>query len=171
MKKHLLILLALLVPIAAWAASGVGKIPMTMLECTHTTTPSNPASGKARVYCKNDGKIYTLSSAGTEEQLQAGSSGTVAVSVKTADYTLTNSDDVLLFNCTTECTLSLHAVASATIKPYRVKNIGVGNLILDANGTETFERSDLTVELPPGGLPSSGFTIIPDTGGSSWSIF
>lgn len=39
------------------------------------STPSNPASGDKKFYAKNDGKIYTLSSAGVETEVGAGAGG------------------------------------------------------------------------------------------------
>lgn len=96
----------------------------------------------------------------------------LSVSVKTANYTLTNSDDVILVNGSSPITISLHAVSGATSKAYRLKNIGSASVVAVTNGSDVFDRSSETyLELPPGGLPTSGVELIPDTGGSSWSIF
>lgn len=37
-----------------------------------SSTPSTPSSGNKKIYAKNDGKVYTLSSAGVETQVGAG---------------------------------------------------------------------------------------------------
>ena len=172
MKKTFLIPLALLIPITLMAASGAGRLAAVYFENTHTTTPSTPAAGRARVYVKSDNKIYILDSSGTETQVTSGGAASLSVSVETGNDTMSNSDDVLLMNCSAPCTLTLQAVGSATVKLYRIKNIGTHMVTVDANGSETFDRTaELTVELPPGGLPTSGIAIVPDTGGSSWATF
>lgn len=100
-----------------------------------------------------------------------GGGGTLTISVKTASYTMTNSDDVILANCTADCTITMQAVGSATSKVYRVKNVGSTVVTVDADASELFDRAELDIVLPPGGLPSSGVSLIPDSGGSSWAMF
>ena len=46
-------------------------------EFTQTTTPSNPASLKNRIYFKSDNKLYKLTSAGLETEVGAGSGDVV----------------------------------------------------------------------------------------------
>lgn len=102
--------------------------------------------------------------------VSASSSGTaVTVSTKTADYTLTNSDDVIIFNATSAAALTLHAVSGATQKPYRVKNIGSADVTLAVSGSDTID-GDTSLVLTAGGAPQAAVTIIPN-GGTAWYVF
>ena len=94
---------------------------------------------------------------------------TLTVLTKTANYTLTNSDDVLAFNCTSNCTLTLHSAATATAKRYSVKNIGVGQLTISRAGGDTID-GDTDLILPAGGVPQAAVDLIPN-GGSAWYVF
>lgn len=91
---------------------------------------------------------------------------TLTVLTKTANYTVTNSDDVLTFNCASACTATLHASASATAKPYRIYNGSATALSLALSGGNTFPDGSTTGTMAPG----STATFIPD-GGSSWLVF
>lgn len=99
----------------------------------------------------------------------AGGSSTLAVATKTTSYTATNSDDVLLFNCSSDCTATMQSVATATSKRYSIKNIGTATVTIAPNGADTFD-GDSSIVLPAGGLPKAAVEIIPN-GGSLWSIF
>lgn len=94
---------------------------------------------------------------------------TLTVLTKTADYTLTNSDDVLAFNCSSDCTLTLHSAATATSKRYSVKNIGTGALTINRGGSDTID-GDTSIVLPAGGIPQSAIDLIP-SGGTAWYVF
>lgn len=120
------------------------------------------------------GQVLTSNGAGANPTWQDASGGsTITVSVKTADYTMTNSDDVIIANCTSECVITMQAVSGATVKPYKIKNVGVGHVrVVTDSLTDLLEyTAEYTVELPAGGLPKSAITLIPVTGGSSWAIF
>jgi hypothetical protein len=96
------------------------------------------------------------------------------VAAKTADYTMTNSDDVILCNTTTSIRITMQAVSSATTKSYRVKNVNTGNCTVYTNsGADTFDRitGETSASVPGGGSPRNGFSLIPDSGGSSWLMF
>lgn len=61
--------------------------------CTQISTPSNPASGKNKLYFKNDENLYSLTSAGIETRINT-SYATLAVStLKTGAYSVLSSDD------------------------------------------------------------------------------
>lgn len=94
---------------------------------------------------------------------------TLTVLTKTTNYTMTNSDDVILVNCSAVCTITMHSVASATSKRYSIKNIGSFDVTVLPNGSDTFD-GDSSIYLPAGGLPKVGVELIPN-GGSLWSIF
>jgi hypothetical protein len=47
------------------------------VQLDQTTTPSNPASAKHRIYFKSDGKMYQINNAGTEVEIGAGGGGEV----------------------------------------------------------------------------------------------
>lgn len=103
---------------------------------------------------------------GTVASATGGTSLTVLT--KTTDYTVTNSDDVLLFNCTVDCTVTMHSAATATAKAYTVKNIGTTNLTVAYTGGDTGDE-ETSIIIPPGGFPKGGLTQIPN-GGVLWSI-
>jgi len=45
------------------------------IEIEEVTTPSNPTSGKYKLYFKNDGSLYSLDSVGSETEIGAGGGG------------------------------------------------------------------------------------------------
>lgn len=99
------------------------------------------------------------------------SSSALSVATKTSDYTMTNSDDVVLCNTTTSMNVTMHSASSATTKSYKVKNIGTADCTVLTN--QTFDRATgyTSISIPAGGLPTGGVELIPDSGGSSWLIF
>lgn len=103
----------------------------------------------------------------------AASVSALSVAAKTSNYTMTNSDDVILCNTTTSIDITMHAVSSATTKSYRIKNIGSGNCNVKTNGSDVFDRitGETSASIAPGGSPTGGFSLIPDSGGSSWLMF
>lgn len=56
-------------------ASAVRFVDIGVGQFTQTTTPSNPASGKNRIYFKSDDKLYKLDSSGNELEIGAGGGG------------------------------------------------------------------------------------------------
>lgn len=98
-----------------------------------------------------------------------GGSPTLTISTKTADYTLTSSDDVIIFNASSPVTLTLHSAASATIKPYRIKNIGSGQVTIARASSDTID-GDTSLILPAGGTPQAAVELIPN-GGTAWYVF
>jgi len=93
----------------------------------------------------------------------------IAVTTKTAAYTVVDADDVILCDPTAASfTLTLLGVGARTLnRPVHVKNIaapGSANLVtIDGNGTETINDS-LTVELAAG----DSLILIPVTSTTSW---
>lgn len=57
---------------------------------------------------------------------------------KTADYTLTSTDDVIVCNSTTTFTLTL-PTATGTGKTFYIKNINTADITTDANSSETID--------------------------------
>lgn len=129
----------------------------------NTLTKSTLTAG-SNITITNGGGSITIASSG-------GSSSLAEPAVKTTDYTLTNSDDVILCNTTTSMNVTMHSAASATTKSYRVKNIGSGNC--NVLSPTTFDRASgyTSMSIPGGGLPTGGVNLIPDSGGTSWLIF
>lgn len=106
---------------------------------------------------------------GTWATPAGGGGSTVAVDTYTASQTLTNSNDVALMNCASDCNVTMHSVAAATLKPYRIKNIGAATVTVLPNSSDAFD-SDTSIVIPPGGSPTGGVEIIPN-GGTLWSMF
>jgi hypothetical protein len=121
------------------------------------------------------GNVLTSNGSAWVSSAPAAAVSALSVAAKTADYTMTNSDDVILCNPTTGSvvTITMHSSVSATTKSYRVKNVGFGDCNVNTNGTDKFDRvtGETSASIPAGGLPTSGFSLIPDSGGSSWLIF
>ncbi len=97
-----------------------------------------------------------------------GGSTTLSVSTKTANYTLTDADDLILMDCTSgNLTVTLHAVASAKQKPYYIKKIdSSGNsMTIDGNVSETIDGAATKVT----SVQYTSYTIVPNNAGE-WSI-
>lgn len=72
-----------------------GKTFSDAITGAQITTPSNPASGYNKIYFKSDDKPYVLDSAGNETDIISGDS-TLNIASKSANYTVTTNDDLLL---------------------------------------------------------------------------
>lgn len=97
-----------------------------------------------------------------------GGSSALTIATKTANYTLTDADDVILMDCTSgNKTVTLHAVASAKQKPYYIKKIdSSGNsMTIDGNASETIDGATTKVTT----VQYTSYTIIPNNAGE-WSI-
>lgn len=57
-----------------YVVADISDFPEIVLE-ELTATPSNPQSGYKKIYAKDDGKVYTLNSSGTETEVGSGSGG------------------------------------------------------------------------------------------------
>lgn len=101
----------------------------------------------------------------------ASITGTIALSVstKTAGYTLTSADDVIIFNSSSDATLTLHSAATATKKNYQIKNIGTGNITIARAGSDTID-GDTSYYLAAGVAPFPAVSLVPD-GGTAWYVF
>lgn len=60
----------------------------------HISTPSNPAAGYVKTYVKNDNKIYTLSSAGTEKAIGGTSAWTTALAYGVDDTVMHTDQEI-----------------------------------------------------------------------------
>ncbi len=96
------------------------------------------------------------------------SSGTPAgnLSTKTADYSMSATDNVILANCSNVCTMTLESAASAgSGATHRIKKIGAGPVIIATTSSQTID-GDLTTVLTD---PYVSLDLISD--GSNWHVF
>lgn len=83
--------------------------------------------------------------------------GSLTDSTKTANYTLTDSDDVVYCDTTQQITISLHAAASAASKMYYLKNVNTGDCLvysadeIDGETTQVLRQFDAISLFPRGG--------------------
>lgn len=110
---------------------------------------SAPASGSHRLINRS-GAIFVQNSSSVETQLLTGSAG-YTYSAKSADYTVTTSDNILVVGMTTastDRTVTLPAAASSTNRVITVVKVdsGTGKCIVDGNGSETI-NGQLTITL------------------------
>ena len=157
---------------------GIGTSPCTSGQIKLSANAAGTATGDTITFggtasqLINDSKIWVTGSSQTLSAWIAGGGGGVSalnIATKTTDFTLTNSNDVLAFNCASACTLTLSSAATATIKPYRIKNIGTAQVTIVRAGSDLID-SDTSVILPPNGYPQSAVELIP-SGGTAWYIF
>lgn len=119
---------------------------------------SGVAPGSANNVLKSDGTDWT---SGSVPQAN------LSVTTKTGNYTLTNSDDVVLVDATGgDVTITTHASASAAIKPYVIKKIdsSTNKVTVDGNSSETIDgaaNAKLVTQ-------NEALTIIPDA--TNWQI-
>lgn len=92
---------------------------------TTATITSIPNSVLANSSITVNGTTCTLGGSCTP-----AASTTLSIATKTTTYTLKNSDDVILCNGT--FTITTQSAASATVKPYYIKNIGTGTCTISA---------------------------------------
>lgn len=144
-------------------AGGVTKIPY-----------KSPLAQTVRVYAVSEdeeGQLSTLdvTRAEYEDVTVPGIGGTLSIVTKTANYTTTDDDDVVLVDCTSGgITITLHAVATARPKPYYFKKIdSSGNaMTIDANLSETIDgaaNKSTSVQY-------ATFTLIPKSA-TEWLVF
>lgn len=124
----------------------------------NTLTKSTLTAG-SNITITNGGGSITIASTG-------GSSSLAEPAVKTTDYTLTNSDDVILCNTSTSMKVNLHSVLSATTKSYRIKNIGTGQCDVTAASGQLIEDAT-TASLS---VTSESITIIPVRSLLQWFV-
>lgn len=60
------------------------------VELTEISSPATPASTKARLYCKSDGRAYVKNDAGTEHDLVGGAVATVVLTGQTGSISSTD---------------------------------------------------------------------------------
>lgn len=88
-----------------------------------------------------------------------------SVSTKTTDYTLTDSDDIVLGNhASTPFTLTLPTAAGRTGKVFYIKNINTAAVTVDGNASETID-GETTVVLSQ---KLQSITIVSD--GTNWVV-
>jgi hypothetical protein len=114
------------------------------LTLAEIATPSNPAASNLKLYAKSDDNLYFLNSAGVETKIAtASSSGLPKASrvTKTANYTLTSSDDVVLADASGgDFTLTLPTAVGKDGKLFFVKNINaLGTVTVATTGGQTID--------------------------------
>lgn len=105
----------------------------------HRITPSNPAAGFIKLYTKGDDRFYSLTSAGVETDISAS---TLTVTSKTAAYTVTTSDDLVLSDSSGGAfTLDLFSAASSSGKVVRITKTdsSTNAVTIDAFSTQTMD--------------------------------
>lgn len=87
-------------------------------------------------------------------------------------YTLTNSDDIIFYNCSTPCVQTVHASSGASAKWYTAMNIGIAPVTFVPTGSDTLS-GDTQVVLAPGqaGVPRPYFQLFPYGGSNTWHVF
>lgn len=110
------------------------------------------------------GQVLTSNGAAMDPSWQDIPASALAISTQTTTYTLQNTDDVILANGT--FTITLQSVSGATIKPYRIKNIGSGTITIARAGADTIDGgTSYTIS-----LQYASIELIPD-GSGAWYIF
>ena len=92
-----------------------------------------------------------------------------SVAIKTGNYTMTNTDDIILVNATSAATITMHSAATALLKNFRIKNIGTATVTVALDGADTID-GDTSVILPAGGTPQTAIDLI-SGGTTAWYIF
>lgn len=101
---------------------------------------------------------------GTTIRIPFDQGGTIYdITTKTDDYTATSEDNVILCNKATAMTITLPEASGHEGRVYNIKNINIGTVTVDADGSQTID-GNLTVNL----AQYDSLTIISDTLG--WYI-
>lgn len=105
-------------------------------------TPANPPAGSTKLITRS-GLLYHRSSAGTETAVLTGAAAT-QYSGKSADYTVTDTDNIRTVGMTTSSTnrtVTLPTAADNTHRIITVKKVdsGTGTVIVDGEGAETID--------------------------------
>jgi hypothetical protein len=106
-----------------------------------SVTPSLPGAGNGKLYFDSSGRLYKVNSSGTTELGLTGAS-LLNVTSKTANYTATSSDDLILCNASGGAfTITLPAAASNTGKVVLIKKTdsSVNAVTVDGNASETID--------------------------------
>lgn len=111
--------------------------------------------------------ITITSNANGTKTISATESNTVNVVTKTSNYTMTNSNDVVLVDSSSgNVTITLQAVASATVKRYTVKKIDSSSntVTVQGNGVEQIDGANTQIIR----YQYNSFDMVPN--GSFWSV-
>lgn len=102
----------------------------------------------------------------------APSAPTYNAKIISGAYTLTNSDDIIFYNCSTPCVQTVHAASGASAKWYTAMNIGIAPVTFVPAGSDTLS-GDTQVVLAPGqaGVPRPYFQLFPYGGSNTWHVF
>ena len=115
----------------------------------HQGVHSVAKSGSSALYgdvTLSAGSGINLTQAGQDIQIAASGSPALSISTKTADYTVTTADNVLLGDATNgTVTLTLYTAVGNTGKVIHIKKIdsSLNTIVIDANGSETID-GDIT---------------------------
>lgn len=135
------------------------------------STPSTPASGYGVLYFKSDGFVYSKNDGGTESKLITVSNSFVTVT-KTANYTITGSDDVIAGNTSGGAFALTLPASTGSGKIYTIKYVDSGfanALTVQRAGSDTIQ--DVAASLTSTTLNTQGETIqIQDFSAGVWQI-
>lgn len=105
----------------------------------------------------------------TEGTTQKFAGAAFNVATKTANYTVTDANDVILVDCTSgPVTITLHAVATAKQKAYNFKKIDASTnaMTIDGNAAETIDGAanvSTTTQY-------TNYTLVPSNTAGAWYI-
>ena len=120
---------------------------------------------------KVDGKYVTLDAGDTLDLTTGQRAAITALSVltKTAAFTITDANDVILVDATSGAvTITLHAAATAKQKPYNFKKIdsSANAMTIDGNASETIDGATTKSTT----IQYTNFTLVPNNTTGAWSI-
>lgn len=152
--------------------TGTASGNATLTPTNHGVVISGSANAMTATSAGTTGQVLTSNGPSADPTYQAAAAPALDIKTKTANYTVTNSEDVILCNPTSGATITMTLLTSATAtkKQFFIKNISsAGTCIVASNAADLLE-GDTTLTLLPGGTPQSGNIFIPD-GSTSWSIW
>ena len=107
-----------------------------------------------------------------EWEVGAGPTGSQVLSIveKTASYTLTTADDIVIFNSATDVIATLPSAAALALlgKKLTIKNVGAGTVTVTRAGSDTIE-GDTSFIIAGGGVPGGAYDFAPYAG-TKWSV-
>lgn len=111
---------------------------------TTSSIPTPATSTAYALYFKNDGKLYSKTSGGTESEYKVGN---IAYAATTGGMTLSDSNDAVIFTGNSSSTFTLPAASGRTGKTFTTINMSdtTSTMTIDGNGSETIGGSTTNV--------------------------